>query len=241
MSTIDRTPLGGFEERLLTQLKAHVSIQPGLALKPGMQSVTRGRLPRLPRASSVLTAAAAAVAMLVAVLNLLPGGQTALAQAFPILTQRPAQLPAALERILRSQRLPNSSQPSDRERAYAFQAPTGTGYVVVDQQEKWICLFVPGLGTGSGNILCEAAFRLLSEKPRGLKLSGEHHGSEEIVELLPKGSTATLISTQSARPVALHHGVLTVVTHRPVSITTTINGRTTSTTYGIAKRQNGDS
>ncbi len=231
MTTVDRAPLGGFEERLLTQLKVHVTTQPVPAAQAEARRDPGRRRVLLPRGNSILTAAPAGVAMLVAVLNILPGSQTALAQAFPILTQRSGQLPAALDRTLRSQHLPIGSQPTDRERAYAFQAPAGTGYVVVDQQDKWICLLVPGLTTGGGNIICETTFRLLSKDPRELQLSGERYGREQIVELLPRGSKAMVIDTEGAHPAALRHGILTLVSRRSVSVTTIVNGHRTTTTY----------
>lgn len=239
MSTIDRSQLGGFEERLLAQLKTHIANQPMRDSPLDKRAVTRRRLVYLPRAGSMMTAAAA-VAMLVAVLNLLPGGgQTALAQAFPILSQQPQRLPARLERLLQTERLPASAKPTGHDLAYAFRAPAGTGYVVVDQQRKWICLVVPGFGGSDGNVPCETTSWLLSETRRGLRLTAQHQGSTDIVELLPTGSTATLVSKRSAHTVALHDGILTVVTRRPVSITTTVRGRVTTSTYDVTGKADG--
>lgn len=232
MTTIDRTPLDGFEERLLAQLKTHIAARPMPDPRLEKHAATRRRLVHLPRAG-MMTATAAAVAMFVAVLNLLPGRQIALAQAFPILSQQPRHLPEALDQILRTERLPASTTPADSELAYTFQAPTGTGYVVMDYRQKWLCLVVPGFGGGNGSVPCATTGWLLTETRWGLRVTAKHRGSDDIVELLPKGSTATLISTRGTRSVALHDGILTIVTRRRVSITTTVRGRAHTASYDM--------
>jgi len=230
MSTIERNPLGGFEERLLSGLKAHVASRSVPTTQPTAGSA-RHRTSWPPTAALVV-AATAVVAILVAVLNATPGIQPALAQAFPILTHRPQQLPAYMQRILRSQRLVSGDSPLDRDRAYAFQTSSGLGYVVVDQQTKWLCILVPDLGTSGPGIRCATGSRLLSGHSHGLQLTVSHQDRREIVALLPAGSSATVITTRgTTRPIALRDGVLTILTRRPITITTLINGRRSTTGY----------
>jgi hypothetical protein len=235
MSTLDRAPLDGFEERLLAQLKTQIATQPVAAPCPQKRTVRRGRLTRPAWTGSMMTTIAAAVALVVAVLNMMPGvEQTALARAFPILRQQPQRLPERLQRMLRAERLVSGAEPADHELAYRFKAPTGTGYVIVDRQQKWVCLLVPGIVTTNTNAPCATTNWMLTETRRGLRVSGNHHGREDIVALLPKGSTATLTSTSSDHPIALHNGILTVVTSRPIAITTTVHGHETTTIYSAS-------
>jgi len=172
------------------------------------------------------------LAIVVAVLSATPEVQPALARVFPILTHHPQQLPAYMQQILRSQRLVSGSPPLDRERAYAFQTPAGTGYVVVDQQSKWLCILVPDLGTSGAGIRCATGSRLLSRHSHGLQLTASHQDRQEIVALLPAGASATVITTQrTTRPIALRDGVLTILSRRPITITTLVHGRRSITRY----------
>jgi hypothetical protein len=239
MSTINRTPLDGFEARLLTQLKAQVTShpspapQPSAAPQPNRTPTVSGRLTRRSRAGSLLTACAAGAAVLIALLYVLSGSTPTLAQAFPILTGRTHGLPALVKRILRSQRLAASNLSADPKRAYSFHTPVGIGYVVVDRRARWLCIVVPGLSTDRGSVRCETAIELLARNSTGIELAANREGHEAVVVELPRaGVTTTVTGGGGGNPrVAARDGVLTVVTHRPVTITTTINGRRSSTTY----------
>jgi hypothetical protein len=245
MSTIDRTPLDGFEARLLTQLKAQVTshpssaphpsraAQPTPAAQPNRTATASGRLTRRPRVGALLTASAAIAAMLVTVLYVLSGSTPTLAQAFPILTGRTHGLPALVKRILRSQRLAASNLAADPKRAYSFRTPVGIGYVVVDRSAKWLCIVVPGFSTDRGSVRCETAIQLLARNSTGIELAASRDGREEVVIELPRTGAATTVTDGggASRRAVERDGILTVVSHRPVTITTTINGRRSSTTY----------
>jgi hypothetical protein len=233
MSTIDRTPLDGFEARLLTRLKAEVTSHPIPATQPGRTpAVSRRSVARL-RAGSLLKASAAVAAMIVALLYVLSGSTPTLAQAFPILTGRTHGLPALVKRILRSQRLAASNLAADPKRAYSFQTPVGIGYVVVDRSAKWLCIVVPGFSTERGSVRCETAIELLARNSTGIELAANRGGREEVVIELPRSGATTTVTGSSggSRPVAVADGILTVVTHRAVTITTTVDGRRSSRTY----------
>jgi hypothetical protein len=240
MSTINRTPLDGFEDRLLTQLKAQVASRPRSAPQPSPTGVAiSGRRTHRRRTGSLLTAVAAAMAAVLVVLNVLPDSQLSLAQAFPILAGRSQPLSGLVKRILRSQRLTAGDSTFADERAYAFKTPVGTGYVVVNQGTNLLCIVVPDLGTDSGSVRCETAVRLLARDSAGIGVVTKPQGGrdEVIVELLRRGAATRVIGTQGVRRhVALRSGILTIVTRGPVTVATTIDGRQSSATYGAAGR-----
>jgi hypothetical protein len=239
MSTINRTPLDGFEDRLLTQLKAQVASGPRSARQTSRTAAaSSGRRTHRRRTGSLLTAVAAAMAAVLVVLNVLPDSQLSLAQAFPILAGRSQPLSGLVKRILRSQRLTAGDSTFADERAYAFRTPVGTGYVVVNQGTNLLCIVVPDLGTDSGSVRCETAVRLLARDSAGIGVVAKPQGRDEvIVELLRRGATTRVIGTQGVRRhVALRSGVLTIVTRGPVTVATTIDGRRSSATYGTAGR-----
>jgi hypothetical protein len=239
MSTVNRTPLDGFEDRLLTRLKAQVASQP-LAVTQSSRpaAAASGRRIHRRRAGSLLTVVAAAMAAVLVVLNVLPDSQPSLAQAFPILAGRSQPLSGLVKRILRSQRLTASDSAFADERAYAFNTPVGTGYVVVNQGTNLLCIVVPGLGTESGSVHCETAVRLLARDSAGIGVVTRQKGRDEvIVELLRRGAATRVIGAQGVtRHVALRSGILTIVTRGPVTVASTIDGRRSSATYGSAGR-----
>jgi hypothetical protein len=229
MSTMNRTRLGNFEQRLLNELTAHLKTQ----------SVPVRRVPApagfwRPPARVLTAVAAVAAAVVVVVLSGRAGVQPALARVFPIVTQRTERLPAYMQQILQTQQLASGGYPFDHDRAYAFQTPTGTGYVVVDQHNEWLCILIPDVDTSRASVRCETSSRLLSRHSIGLQLSTRDHASHELVWLLPNGSTATTITADGAiRPVVLKNGVLAIVTQHPVTIriTTTTHGRQATVVY----------
>jgi hypothetical protein len=231
MSTANQQPLGNFEQRLLTELTAHLKAPPAPALgrtariRPGI-SFWR------PGGGALTTVAAVAAAVVVVVFSGRHGVQPALARAFPIVTQPPQQLPAYMQRALQTQELVSRGYPFDHDRAYAFQTPTGIGYVVVDRSNKWLCILISDLDASRASIRCETSGRLLARNSIGLQLSTRDHGEHQLVWLLPSGSTATTVSADGAlRPVVLENGLLAIVTQHPVTIMTTVHGRQTTTVY----------
>jgi hypothetical protein len=232
MSTVTSAPLGGFEERLLTQLKAHVASQPSPASPPSTIAREVRRIRRRP-AVPLLTAVAAAVAAALLILSVLSGSQPALAQAFPLLSGRPHSLSALVKRMLRSERIAESNSWLDDGRAYAFRTRVGAGYVVVSGSSQLLCLVVPGMSGDGESMRCETATQLLASGSSGIGLVATPRDHEEvIVELIHAGAKTKVTEVRGGQPhVALTDGILTVVARRPVTIVTTLNGRQLSTTY----------
>jgi hypothetical protein len=166
------------------------------------------------------------------VLSVLPAASLSLAQAFPILTEGTHVLPARLARALRSQWLASDAPRFDLKHAYAFTTPAGTGYVVVDQRARWLCILVPGFSAGSASGRCErVALARLGDPALSLRITGAAH-REEIVALLPRrASASSATSAGRARRLELHHGLLAIVSRGPVTVTTIVNGRSSSSRY----------
>jgi hypothetical protein len=167
----------------------------------------------------------------VAVLSILPAAAPSLAQAFPILTGSGHALPARLVQALRSQWRGGAVPRFDLNHAYAFGTLAGTGYVVVDRRSRWLCILVPGFVTGSAGGRCEQVRLARLGEPRlSLRIGGR--GRQEIVALLPRGASAgSATSLAHITKLTLHRGVLAIASHNPVTLVTTINGHTASTTY----------
>jgi hypothetical protein len=229
MSTVDQYPTGNFEQRLLTELTAHLRAQSA----PAAPAPIRRQISfRRPGAGALTAVAAVAAAVVIVVFSARPDVQPALARAFPILTQRPQQLPADMRQFVQTQKLAARGYPFDHVRAYAFRTPTGTGYVVVDQRNKWLCVLIPDLDTSLASVRCETSYRLLSRSSSGLQLRTGDHREHELVWLLSNGSTATAVTADGAiRRMVLENGVLAIATKHPVTITTMICGRQTKIVY----------
>jgi len=244
MSATTEIPLGGFEQRLLAQLKAEVATRPVESVQPTpalpirarrtlRPAATRSSRRRLPGRRLPAVASAAIAALVVAVLSVLPAASPSLAQAFPILSERTHILPARFARVLRSQWLASTTPARyDLRHAYAFTTPAGMGYVVVDQRARWLCIFVPGFSAGSANGRCErVALARLGDPVLTLRITGTAH-REEIVALLPRhASASSSTSGGRARRLELHDGLLAIVSRGPVTVTTDVNGRSSSTDY----------
>jgi hypothetical protein len=230
MSATSDTPLGGFEQRLLTQLKAELA-EPRIAARP--VPAPRVRAARVRRSKWwPSTAATAAVAVLVvAVLSILPAATPSLAQAFPILGERGHGLPTRLVQALRSQWRAGAGPHFDLNHAYAFSTPAGTGYVVVDQRSRWLCILVPGFSPSIASGRCERIRLARLGEPRlSLQISGR--GRQEIVALLPRDArAASSTSSGHVSRLTLHRGVLAIASRHPVTVLTTVDGHRSSTTY----------
>lgn len=232
-TTAEHSALGGFEERLLVQLKAHVASQPATVAQPSRTS--QGRyLRHLSRGTRVsLPAAAAIVALITGLLSLLPGTAPTLAQAFPILNERPHVLPARYARVLRAQWLTAAGPHFDLRHAHAFDTPAGTGYAIVDRRAKWLCILIPGFSPDTAGGRCErVTLARAGQPPLTLRISGGDH-RQEVVALLTHGATASA-TTAAARGVSLkmHRGVVAILTHGPVTLTTIVGGhRSATVTY----------
>jgi len=224
MSATADSPLGGFEQRLLTQLKAEVAARPiANPAAPRTTSPRRRRIPAL--------ATAAIAALTVAVLSALPAAAPSLAQAFPILSEHTHVLPARLVQALRAQWRTSAAPHFDLSHAYAFSTPAGTGYVVVDERSRWLCILVPGYSAASATGRCEQVrLARLGAPALSARIGGP--ARREVVALLPRGAAAERSTSGGhATKVTLHRGILVIASQQPVTLTTTTDGRSTVTTY----------
>lgn len=230
MSTVRHSPLGNFEERLLLQLKAEVAKRP-----PPTNIAQKSQRVRRYRAVAVCSRIAvplggAIAALVVAMLSILPRAQPALARAFPILTHETVALPDRYRQALRAQHLVAAGRPIERDRAYSFQTPSGTGYVVVSLQDRWLCILIPGIDAGNTGVRCETAHQLLHAIAGGIRVISRHGNRSEIVELTRKGVTAT-VTTDGSRTTADRNGILAITTNSSVTIKTIIAGERSKITY----------
>lgn len=239
----DGASLGGFEQRLLVQLRAHVTERRGVAEQlaapdqlvapeqqaaPGRPAVAGARRSRrAPRLS--LPGAAALAALLTGLLTLLPAAGPTLAQAFPILNGPAQRLPVRLARVLRTGWRAGSAPWFDIDHAYPFGTAAGAGYVVVDQSSRWICILVPGFSPDHPRRRCEQVrFARLGRPPLQLRIAAGRH-RQEIVALLPRGAAAFVLPLGgTTRRVTVRSGVLVSTSARPVTVTTTFAGRPAS-------------
>lgn len=230
MSTIGHSPLGNFEERLLLQLKAEVAERPApLDVPRTPHRAWHFRTANLPSRIPI-GLAGAVTAVVVAALSTLPAAQPALARAFLILTRRAVSLPDQYRRALQAQHRAGSNGGSMHDRAYSFQTPNGTGYVVVDPRDRWLCILIPKIGSNSSGIRCETAGQLLQPKAGGIRIVATHGSRQEIVELVRQGATAT-VAADGTRSTVDHNGILAITTNSSATITTTVAGKRSTTTY----------
>jgi hypothetical protein len=222
MSTTSQTPLGGFEQRLLSELRAEVASRAGV-VSPTPAPRRRVSWRRLP---ALVTTGIAAIA--VALLSMLPAASPSLAQAFPILSEQTHTLPDRFVRLLQAQWHTRAAPRFDLDHAYAFSTPAGTGYVVVDQRSRWLCIFVPGLRGGAASGRCEQVTLARAGRPALTVRVGGHAG-QEIVALLPRGARAA--TATRAVKLRFHSGVVTIASRRPVTLVTTVDGHHSATTY----------
>ncbi len=221
-------PLGGFEQRLLGELRSVVELR-GARQRPvlaGRERPPRARRRRVAPRRYLAGVAVLAPLACVAVLFGLSGSSPDLAQAFPIFA-RPATAISrdALASIVSQEGATLRNARLDVRHARAFSTPWGTGYLVTDTQANLICVAAPGFASSGWGADCGRASQAKRDGAGGLLLYGPV-GQVSYVEILPKGATATIRQpgTQT-RSLAVPDGVLAIVAHRPTVLTTHIAGR----------------
>jgi hypothetical protein len=221
MSAVGNAEFGGFEERLLTELRAVVAEH---ATDRTAQPVRPSRaVPRRSVAAALAVAAAACVAALIAFSS---GSSPSLAQAFPILGRPGTGIPSTLASFLRSGGVSAQHARLDVRHARAFRTPLGTGYVLTDHDAKVICVVAPGFDHNWGGT-CGSAAAARRQGVGGLETFSARSAS--FVDVLPQGATATIrVAGGPARSGTLHDGVLAFLTNRPTTVTTRIDGHATT-------------
>jgi hypothetical protein len=226
------TPLGGFERRLLGELRAVVELR-GAGQRPApiiAEPPSRPHWPRRAPRRSVAGVAVLALSACAAVLIGLSGSSPDLAHAFPIFG-RPASTISreAFASIVSQQGATLGNARLDVRHARVFSTPWGTGYVVTDTQANLICVAVPGLAGSGWAADCGQASAVKRHGGGGLELY-DPIGRVGYVEILPQGATATIRHPGSRpRSLAVPDGVLAIVVHRPTVVTTRISGHASTT------------
>jgi hypothetical protein len=219
----DRTiELGGFEQRLLAELRAVVA-------EHAVERPAR-RAPRWSLAAGLAAVAAACAAVLIAVSA---GSSPSLAQAFPILARPATQIPSTVASLLRGAvTVPRARL--DLRHARTFRTPLGIGYVVADRHLNTMCVAAPGFDHQYGGT-CGNATTALHEGVGGLMTFGGRGTS--YVDVLPRDAAVTLRSAGGpARRAILHDGVLAFITDRTTTVTTRIGGHVTTVRVPVPTR-----
>lgn len=236
----NQTPLGGFEQRLLGELRQLVeqrADEQAIRNDHGPITPTRwgwvhGVLPRRGLGRSLAAAGALVGAVCAAVLVALSAGSSpTLAQAFPILTHPPTVIPrAALVSLLQSSGAGSSAARLAVNQARAFETPLGTGYVLTDKQQNLLCIATPGFAHSWG-AACGAVRDALNGEGSDLLTYGRANQHQvDVVDILPKGATATIREPGGqTRPLPLHDGVLAVLAPTSAQITTNVAGHVNTT------------
>lgn len=238
MSPTNETSLGGFEQRLLGELREFVERRAAAQAPhqdlPSPSAAGRHRSSRswrhatTPRRWAAALTAAALIACVVAFIDLTSESAPSLAQAFPVLNSPAISVPE-LVGLLRDGGATLENARVDVHDARAITTPWGTGYVLTDKDANRICLAVPGLGhawwAGCGTAT------MAKRQGVDIELSFDKAEAAEYVAVLPKGATATIQLQDGKTKVSpLREGVLAIVIHHPTIITTIVAGRTTQTT-----------
>lgn len=239
MTPPNRPPLGGFERRLLGQLRELVELRaaPAPSQERLSSAASRRPLSRV-RQRLVLTprwalapVAVAILACAVVLIGFSAGSSSpspSLAKTFPAFAQPPTNVSGFLSGVLRNQG--SAAAQVDASQARAITTPLGTGYVATDTQANLICIATPGFnGSGWG-----ADCGTVSQAERdGVGASTVYDNSGHSVawaELLPTGATATARDANGKTiPLSVTNGVLAVVVHHLTFITTTIAGHASTT------------
>ncbi len=238
MSAAGNVELGGFERRLLTELRAVVADNAAATAAEQRTrqapAPSRRQLGRSPRWSLVAGLAVAAVACGAALVALSAGSSPSLAQAFPILHRPATGIPATLASFLRSSGATPRQATLDVRHARRLRTPLGTGYVLTDRAANVMCVAAPGFDRDWG-AACGTASVARRQGAGGLVMFGGQ--SVSFVEVLPRGATATLRTAGGpARSVALRDGVLAFVAARATDVTTQIDGRVTTVHIPVPTR-----
>jgi hypothetical protein len=228
MSPAANMQLGGFEQRLLTELRAVVAEQ---AAPDAVAPRALRRTPRWSLAAGCAAAAAACAAVLIAASA---GSSPSLAQAFPILARPASAVPPDLAGFLRSNGASAQRAKLDLRHARPFHTPLGIGYVLTDVKTDLICVAAPGFGKTWG-ASCGSARRATRLGVGDLATYGPQGVS--FVDVLPKGATATIRRAGGPeRAAKLRDGVLAFVTDRSTTVTARIDGQVTTLRIPVPTR-----
>lgn len=239
----EHDPLGGYEQRLLTELRTLVEQQVAAAAHHSDQraALHAPRTSRWIRAHgrSLSTAGAGIAAACALLLVVWSGTRPTPAQAFPILSRPSTVIPrAALASLLHDGQSTLSAAHArlDAQQARAFSTPLGTGYVMTDATGNLLCVAAPGLPTGTGitprtwDSSCGSADDA-ARTGTGVLLSysAAHPNEVFVVDILPKDATATIRHPDgTTEPLPLSDGVLATIAPTTSQITTTIGGRSST-------------
>lgn len=229
-------PLGGFERRLLGQLRELVEVR-AAASTPSQERLSAAsrrplshvlqRLGLTPR-RALVPVAVAAIASAFILIGFSGGSSSpSLAKAFPVFAQPPTNVSGFLSGVLRDQG--GAAAQVDASQARAISTPLGTGYVATSAQADLICIVTPGFSGDWGGACGKVS---LAERygVGASEVFGNSGHSVGWAELLPAGATATARDASGNNiPLSVTNGVLAIVVHQLTFITTNIAGHASTT------------
>lgn len=247
MNSRNDPQLGGFEQRLLGELRDFVALRAGSSSealvterrdrhhvdakpRPGFIAAFPRALRTGPRRSLAGTGVAAIAACAALLIGLSSGSSPnlALAREFPVFRQPAIAGKQLLASILHQPgALPRNLQ-VDLRSARAIHTPYGTGYVMTDRGANLMCVAVPA-GDGSWGADCGSVRASLKYGAGGLQTYASAH-SAELVYVLPAGAVAAATEPDgTTRSLALPDGVLAIAVHHRTVIKIHVGTHTTTT------------
>lgn len=228
------SPLGGFEHRLLGELRdvverraaARVPSQEHLVIEP--QWLLSSALKRFVMAPRwFLASVGGAVACAVALIIFSAGSSPSLAQAFPAFAAPPTNVSGFLSGIFRAHG--STAANVDATQARAISTSVGTGYVATDSQANLICVATPGF-TGDWGADCSTVSQAKRYGVGGTETYDSSGDAVAWAEVLPAGATVTARDASgNTTPLSVTNGVLSITVHHLTYITTTINRHASTT------------
>ncbi len=173
---------------------------------------------------------AVAAAALAAVLVISPSGHAPnIAQAFPVLKAAPTITPSELRSSLTRYGTGPNNDGLDIGHGRAVSTRWGTGYVLTNTRERFICLVAPGLDSHDWGASCASrSHATTSGTSLYLYAYDSALHSARLIALFPRGAVVTTTSRGGTRHrVRLDNGVLAIDVGRPEQITITIAHHTT--------------
>jgi hypothetical protein len=206
-------------ERILASTPAWASTPPA-----GSSRASRRRVHRWVASGAVAAAALAAVLTIS-----LSGRAPSVAQAFPVLNGPSTLTPAALQQSLQAGNYGVSGDGGiNIAKGRAVGTPWGTGYVLTGPQNRFVCVFAPGLSSADWGASCAQTAMATSSGTAWAEYAYDSGtGTARLVALFPQGATATMQTGGGVpRQLSLSHGLLALDITSPTQIAVTINGHT---------------
>jgi hypothetical protein len=201
--------------------------------RAGKLAVQRAWVPKISPVgvrSGIAALGMVAVALAVALTVSLSGTAPNVAQAFPALNDPSVLTPAALGQSLKVYGVDPHNDGLNIARGHVVGTPWGTGYILTDPDNRFVCVVAPGLSSADWGASCAQTKLATSSGTARMEYaydSATH--TARLLALLPQGATATMqTSGGTPRQLGLSDGLLAVDITAPTQISVTINGHNTT-------------